>query len=225
VAAGTVLSLHRWPVKSMAGEDHAELRLDRRGIDGDRLRALLDVHKGAPRQVTVRQIPRLLLWSARHDGTITCPRGRSFAWGTPELAAALEEDLGRPLEMVADERLMQDLGDSVLVTTRATHAAVEEALGTRLDLRRWRTNIHADLDAPAYAEEGWQGRTLRVGEATFEVLHPCERCVIPTRDPETAAKLPELLRWLTRHRGGLFGINARATGPATIRVGDPVEVL
>jgi len=34
-----------------------------------------------------------------------------------------------------------------------------------------------------------------------------------------------LLRWLTRERGGLFGINARSLGPARIVVGDAVELL
>ena len=85
--------------------------------------------------------------------------------------------------MVADESLMRTCRHSVLVTTRATHEAVERALGRPLDLRRWRTNMHVELDADAFAEERWEGRTLRVGEATFKLLHPCERCVIPTRDP------------------------------------------
>lgn len=224
MATGTVLSLHRWPVKSMGGEDHAELRLDERGIDGDRRLALWDVHKGAPRRLTIRQAPRMVLWHGRHDDTVLAPDGRAFEWNTPELHAALEADLGRTVTFVADERLQQDLPQSVLVTTRATHEAVERALGRSLDLRRWRTNVHVELDAAAYEEERWEGRTLTIGEAEFRLLHPCERCVIPTRDPDSAVKDPEVLRFLTRERAGLFGMNARPLGPATIRVGDPVSL-
>jgi MOSC domain-containing protein YiiM len=33
------------------------------------------------------------------------------------------------------------------------------------------------------------------------------------------------LRWLTGERSGLFGINARATAPGRVAVGDPVELL
>jgi uncharacterized protein YcbX len=120
---------------------------------------------------------------------------------------------------------MQDMNHSLLVTTQATLDAVGEALGTALDLRRFRTNVHVMLDdAPAYAEEDWEGRELTIGEATFRLLHPCERCVIPTRDPDTTDKYAELLRWLTREHGGLFGMNARPLHPARIVLGDPVSV-
>jgi uncharacterized protein YcbX len=48
--------------------------------------------------------------------------------------------------------------------------------------------------------------------------------VIPTRDPETATKQAEILRWLTRERRGLFGMNARPLQRARIALGDPVSV-
>src|SRR4029077_9412197 len=130
-------------------------------------------------------------------------------WDDPRLAEALAADLGRAVALRRDLRLMQDLGDSILITTQATLDAASGTLGRALDLRRFRTNIHVMLDAEAYAEERWEGRRLRVGDAVLELLHPCERCVIPARDPETTEKDAELLRWLTRAHGGLFGINAR----------------
>jgi len=236
LASGSVTELHRWPVKSMAGQPVDALRLDERGAAGDRAHALFDEFKGAPRRLTVRQVPRMLLWHAGYDGAdvspddvpfpeLTAPDGRTYDWRDPELPSALAADLGRPVSLRRDLGLMQDLGHSVLVTTQTTLDAVGEALGTELDLRRFRTNVHVVLDdAPAYAEEDWEGRELTVGQATFRLLHPCERCVIPTRDPDTAQKFPELLRWLTRERRMLFGMNARPLHAATIAVGDPVSV-
>jgi uncharacterized protein YcbX len=238
LASGRVTELHRWPVKSMAGQPVDVLHLDERGAAGDRAHALFDgrdpTHP-APRRLTARQSPRMLLWRAAYDGdidptavpqpTLTGPDGRTFAWDDPELPAALEEDLARPVALRRDEGLMQDLGHTLLVTTQATLDAVGEQLGGPLDLRRFRTNAHVVLDdAPAYAEEGWEGRELTIGDAVFGILHPCERCVIPTRDPDSAEKWAELLRWLTRERRGLFGINVRPLGPARIAVGDPVSV-
>ena len=239
MAAGTVVSLHRWPVKSLAGEDAAALRLDPRGVAGDRAHALYDVHRGVPRRLTVRQAPGMLRWSAAYDGLrgdalapgsvpvprLTAPDGTDFAWDDPALPSALADDLGRAVTLRRDLALMQDLGDSVLITTSATLDAVSAALGRPLDLRRFRTNIHVALDAEAYAEERWEGRRLRVGDAELQLLHPCERCVIPTRDPDSTAKDPEIMRWLTRERGGLFGINARARGECRVAVGDQVELL
>ena len=124
----------------------------------------------------------------------------------------------------SDPAGQQDLPDSLLVTVQATLDAVAGELDTALDLRRFRTNVHVELDAEAFAEEGWEGRGLRVGEAELELLHPCERCAIPTRDPDTQEKWAPLLRHLFDRHSGRFGINARALGPASIRSGSRVTL-
>ena len=118
----------------------------------------------------------------------------------------------------------QDLQASVLVTTEASRRAVADALGRAVELRRFRTNLHLDLDAPAFAEERWEGGRLRVGEVTLDLGNPCIRCVIPTRHPDDLSRWPELLRWLHRRRGALFGVNARVVTAGRVRVGDRVTV-
>jgi len=239
MAAGTVLSLHRWPVKSLAGEDADALRVDGRGAGGDRAQALIAVFGGAKQRLTVRQVPRMLGWRAGYPQApgaeldpdapplplVTAPDGREFAWDDPALPGALRDDLGRPVELCRDLALMPDLHDSLLVTVEASRVALEAELGRPVDVRRFRPNLHLRLDAPAFAEQVWEGRRLRVGDAELELLHPCERCVIPTRDPATYEKWPELLRHLARAHETLFGINARAVAPATVRAGDAVELL
>jgi uncharacterized protein YcbX len=239
VPAGSVVSLHRWPVKSLAGEDAQALNVDPRGAAGDRAHALYDTHRGVPRRLTARQAPGMLRWRAAYDGragdalapgdvplpVLTAPDGTRWRWDDQQLPAALADDLGRAVTLRRDLSLMQDLGDTLLVTVGATLDAVAAQLDRPLDLRRFRTNIHVELDAEAFAEEGWQGRRLRVGATELQLLHPCERCVIPTRDPDTTAKDAQILRWLSRERAGLFGINARAGGDARIAVGDQVELL
>ena len=216
MTTGTVTSLHRWPVKSMGGEQVAALNVDRRGAAGDRAHAVFDEFKGAPRRLTAREAPRMLAWHAGYGDLDPAPG---------ELPAVLGADLGRRVELRADAALMPDLPDSLLVITRASHEAVRAAVGGDLDVRRFRTNLLVDLDAEPYAEEGWSGRTLRVGDVELELLHPCERCVIPTRDPDTQVKNPEVLRWLHREHQGLFGINARARTAGRIALGDPVSLL
>ncbi|MEJ7787515.1 MAG: MOSC N-terminal beta barrel domain-containing protein [Solirubrobacteraceae bacterium] len=235
LTAGTVLSLHRWPVKSMGGEPVTTFALDRDGVAGDRAHVVYDVHRGAPRRLTARQAPRLLAWQAGYgtwDGgvgamppaTLAAPDGTVCRWDDADLPARLSDDLGRAVTLRVNPHGQPDLRESVLVTTRATHGAIERELGRSLDQRRWRTNVHVALDAPAFAEETWEGRTLTIGEASFALLHPCERCVTPARDPDTQEKSADLLRHLFRAHAGLFGMNARAHGPARIRVGDAVAV-
>jgi MOSC domain-containing protein len=238
VATGTVVSLNRWPVKSFAGEAAADLRLDGRGVAGDRTHAIVDHSRGTPRLLTAREAPRLLGWRAAYAGLpgdavgpeapplphLVDPAGRAWRWDDPELTGALADDLGRPVSLSRDLAGQQDLERSVLVTCDATHRALESELGEPVDVRRFRTNVHLALDAPAWAEHDWTGLELRIGEARLELLHPCERCVIPTRDPDTWKKWPDLLRRLARDHDTLFGINARPLHAARIAVGDPVVV-
>jgi uncharacterized protein len=236
VKQGRLVGLARWPVKSLGGEVLAAARLDWRGVGGDRAYALLDRREGREgRWVTVRQAPRLLAWSAAYPGapddrldpagppppTLRGPDGATWGWDDPGLEQALAADLGLAVGRHRDLGGQQDLRSSVLVTTEASRRAVEAALGRPLDLRRFRPNLHLDLDAPAFAEERWEGGRLQVGQVTLELLHPCARCVIPTRDPDGPGRWPELLRWLHRRRDGLFGINARVVAGGTVRVGDP----
>lgn len=231
---GRVISLHRWPVKSFGGEEVAGLEIDSHGAAGDRAHALFDEFRGQPRRLTIRQAPRMVLWHGAYGDApvalddpprpvVVSPAGERFAWDEPALPAALAADLGRPVTLRRDPGLMQDLPASLLLTFGASHRAVEQALGP-LDPRRWRTNIHVEADAAPFAEVGWEGRELEVGEARFELLHPCVRCVIPTRDPVTAEKRPDILRHLNEEHAGLFGINARPLGPARIAVGDAVTL-
>jgi uncharacterized protein YcbX len=245
MATGTVDALYRWPVKSMAGERAQALRLDAYGAAGDREHAVFDLgsrpptpEPPQPRRATARETPRLLAWAASYDGAaddglvrggpgprITAPGGATYAWDDPELPAALAVDLDRAVTLVRLPGGQQDRPATLLVTVEGSRRAAEEALGEPLDLRRFRPNLHLALEAEPYAEEGWVGRRLRVGEAELDVLEGCVRCVVPTRDPDTQVKWPGLLRWLDAERATTFGIIVRARGPAVVRPGDPVELL
>ncbi len=232
------MQLHRWPVKSLAGEPARALRVDGRGVAGDRTHALFDLHKGRPRRLTARQCPRMLLWSAAYpdapdelaqpenppEPVLTAPDGRRWEWSDSDLAPLLGQDLDRGVTLHRDPAGQQDLERSVLVTTEASLSAVAAEVGRVLDLRRFRPNVHVRLDAPPFAEEGWAGGRLWIGDCELELLHPCERCVIPTRDPDTGERWAILLRWLFAQRAGLFGINARPVGPGVLRRGDPARV-
>jgi uncharacterized protein len=235
---GTVAGLWRWPVKSMAGERVDVLRVDGRGAGGDRTHAVLYEHKGARKPLTARESPRLLAWQAAYgvDGaldperpplaTLTAPDGRRYRWDDPGLAAALETDLGRPVWLERDVAGIQDLPNTLLVTTQTSLDALGAELGQSIDLRRFRTNVHLDIGVPDWAELGWEGRELAFeGGVRLRLLHPCERCAIPTRDPDTQVKWPVLLKHLTAAHDMYFGINARVLAGGGIAAGENVELL
>jgi uncharacterized protein YcbX len=236
MTAGRVASLQRWPVKSMAGERLDALSLDRWGATGDRTHAVFDVFKGAPRRVNAEVLPRLLAWAAAYPSVavareappqpvVTAPDGTARTWEDPELAAALAADLGRPVTLEREPRGQQDRPATVHVTVEASLRALAATLGAPVDVLRFRSNIHLDLDAEPYAEVRWLGRRLRIGDAELEVVEACERCSIPTRDPRTQEKWPQLLRLLAAERATTFGLIARPLGQAIVRRGDAAELL
>lgn len=224
MARGTVLSLHRFPVKSMAGESLEALEVGEHGAEGDRRHA---VWLRGGRKLTARVAPRMLAWHASLNGelVVTAPDGRRFAWGS-ELEAAVGEHLGKDVALVEDPHGLHDVQGTMLVTVEASRRRLEEELGLPLDVRRFRTNVHVDLgDVEPFAEAGWAGRRLRVGEAELAIDHACDRCAITTRDPDTLESAPDVLRVINERHDTFFGIRAVPLGAATIRAGDPVELL
>lgn len=215
-----------WPVKSMGGGTaRAQVLAGPDGLAGDREHGVSDGHGSGP--VSARTLPGLLRWAAapgEHEPLVTAPDGRQRTWSDPELAGALSADLGRTLVPVSPAGGCHDLPRSVLVTTTATHAAVEQAFGARLEHQRWRTNVLLD-GVPAFDEHGWEGARLRLGEVVLRLLHPCQRCTVPTYAPGGLAREPALLRHLAAGpHAGPFGINARVETPGLLRVGDPVDL-
>lgn len=172
---GRVAAVFRWPAKGFGGESPEAVALAAHGVEGDRVHVLMSRGK----RVTGLGTPRLLGWRASAAG-VRSPDGRAWGWQDPGLPAALEEDLGRPIALTAHPRGRPDVPGTVLVTVEASRAAMERALGAPLDIRRFRPNLHLALAAPAWDEEGWVGRRLRVGEAELEVDHLCERCAVTT---------------------------------------------
>lgn len=123
----------------------------------------------------------------------------------------------------------------VLLATTASLAAVnaeiERAGGASVSMRRFRPNVVVECDE-AWAEDCW--RTLRVGGVEFELVKPCDRCVVTTRDQisgesmgrEPIASLARLRRSADpRINGVLFGWNMVPRTLGTIAVGDRVEVV
>ena len=239
--AGTVQRLWRWPVKSMAGEELRALSLGPRGVGGDRSHAVLHEHKGAWRPLTAREAPRLLAWRAAYPfnldagldpanpphALVTEPDGvRTWRWGDPRLRAALERELGRPVRLERDVKGIPDVPGTVLVTVAGSLAALSAELGTDVDARRFRTNLQLELDAEPWAELAWAGADIELeGGVRLRIDHACERCAIPTRDPDTQEKWPQLLRHLTAEHGQDFGLLARVRVPGRVYAGESVRIV
>jgi uncharacterized protein YcbX len=223
MARGTVVSLHRYPVKSMAGETADALAIDQHGVEGDRRYAVW--FRGG-RRLTARAAPKMLAWRATLNGdmpSVTGPDGRRFGWDG-ELEAAVAANLGKDVALVQDPDGLQDVPGTLLVTVEASRRRLEEELGMELDVRRFRPNVHLDLDAEPFAESAWEDRRIRIGDAELVVDHPCDRCAITIHDPDTLERAPDVLRLINDRHDTFFGFRATPVAPARLAVGDAVEV-
>lgn len=95
-------------------------------------------------------------------------------------------------------------------------------------MARFRPNL-VIAGAEPFAEDHW--RHICIGEVTFSLMKPCDRCAFTMVDPETGRKATdqEPMRTLATFRkspeGVLFGQYAVAENPGTLKVGMPVEIL
>jgi len=221
IASGSLAALARWPVKSLGGEWLDRAQLTRGGVEGDRRYTVIDLQSGGT--LSAAEHPQLLTWTAG-GSTIRDAEGRRWAFGDAATCRALSAELERTVTLRRHPDGQHYHPGTVLVTVEGSRLEVERELGELIDLRRFRPNLHLQLDCEPFAELGWTGNTLRVGDATLEFLHPCDRCVIAARDPDTGQKRPELLRLLNRRHDLLFGIFAVVREAAAIEVGDAARV-
>lgn len=104
---GRVLSIHRYPVKSMCGEELGRSEVTAEGLLGDRAFALRDEAAGEIRGG--KRLPRLMLCSARYrqeptstsrpHASIAFPDGSSTSTDDPEVSRRLSDWLGREVTL------------------------------------------------------------------------------------------------------------------------------
>lgn len=120
----------------------------------------------------------------------------------------------------------------MLVTTQASIQQVCEWGHIEPDVRRFRPNIVLD-GVEAFAEDGW--KKLQIGNLTLEILDPCVRCILTTKQPDTGETHSEkqpIKALLENHVNDaghpIFGVNATLLGSASnsiISIGDEVTLI
>lgn len=249
--SGQVVSVGCTPVKGLRHLTRPAMDLDEQGPVGDRVFCLVDVERRTVlRTVTHRS---LLAVTATWDGRsleLRTPAGEAVSgapaltgepitcdyWGrsvTHQLtdgphSALLSSYLGKDVRLAVSPRGGVVYGAPVSVLTTASLRDLGERTG-RTDLldttSRFRMTMVLDADEEPYAEDGWAGRDLRVGDAVIRVQGPVGRCGVIDLDPATGAKDGSLLKALSRYRPATdgepwFGIDAHVVVPGAIRPGD-----
>ncbi|CAN5243387.1 MOSC domain-containing protein [soil metagenome] len=141
------------------------------------------------------------------------------------LAALLDGQIKGPLRVVegpGDYRFMDSRSGYVSIVNLASVRDLEAKLGRPVDPLRFRANLYVE-GWPAWVENDWTGRAMRVGEARAEVLKPIVRCAATHVDPVTAERDIELVKALFDHYGHMFcGIYLKVEEGGAVAEGDEV---
>ena len=245
-------SLYRYPVKGLTPERLAHVTLTKGGtVPFDRAYA---IENGSGRfdEMHPRYLPkvnflmlmrdeRLAALNARFDDatqTLTIERvGKQVARGqldTPTGRHLIEQFLagymqgalrGAPKIVHAEGHSFSDVSAKCLhIINLASVRELERIAGKTLNPLRFRANVHLE-GVPAWAELGWVGKSLGLGETTLKVFDRTRRCEATNVDPTSAARdsaIPALLQRTWGHSD--FGVYAKVVTGGTLDPGDAMSV-
>lgn len=162
--------------------------------------------------------------AADFAGSISDEHGRQAfaAW----LSQLLGDDAAGPLRLIygAGHRFLDHPQGHVSVLNLASTRDLAARLGRPVDPLRFRANIHVE-DWPAWAENHWTDRDLRLGDATARVFKPITRCAAPDVDPPTAMRDIAVTAELHRLYGHMLcGVYVQITKGGLVREGDAARI-
>jgi uncharacterized protein len=255
MSAIVVTRLLTTPVKGMRIREVDSIDLSRTGARGDRAFYVID-DRG--RMVNGKVVRNLQVVVADYDPdslelTLTFPDGSRaegrVTYGDPVptqffgLHDALPEVIGpwaqtiseffeRPLRLVASPTAVDRgvAGTTSIVSRGSLRRLAEQAEQQEVDARRFRMLLEIDGVQP-HEEDGWVGSEVRIGPALLRMRGHVGRCLITSRDPETAAVDLPTLELLTDYRRDVtsteplpFGIYGEVLEGGTVQIGDAVTV-
>ena len=228
---GSVASVFRYPVKSMAAEALQSADVGWQGISGDRRWAFV---RGGMEQsgfpwLTIREQPLMAQYRPRFadpglpDSSttlVTTPSGIDYDVADPALA----DELGFDSRVIRQSRGIFDAFPLSAIST-ATIDSIASSVGETLDPRRFRPNVIIEFAArEPFAEDGLVGREIRFGSVTVRFDKRDKRCVAINVDPVTSGKNPAVLRAVAQERQACLGVYATIVRTGSISVGDPVAL-
>ena len=232
-----VCALHRYPVKSMAGEALNEIELGWHGFEGDRRFAFVRTNEmvGFP-WLTASRVPELLLYKphyanddiAKGSVQVQTPEGLEIELSDARLAEHISHLYGSDVHPM---RLDSGIFDqaSLSLISQETIAAVSDETSRNLEIARFRPNIVVELlDGQPFAEDTWVGRRLKFGTSldapAMRVTERDIRCVMVNFDPTTLEKDARVLKTIAQQHETCLGIYGSTERKGRIRVGDIISL-
>lgn len=242
-----------FPIKSLDAFEPERAEITPAGpIAGDRRYAMVDSegeYINGKRTAAVHRLrasydgpDRVVLSTPEND-----PRESSLEDDRDPLTDRLSDHFGDPVELIRDEVGMPDdteiPGPTVISTATIAAVASWFGLGPENVRRRFRANLEVE-GVPTF----WEDRLFSdhghvidfsVGDVRLAGVNPCQRCVVPSRDPDTGETFENFReRFIEKREETLpewtdsdrfdhpfrLMVNTRVGEAGEIGVGDPIEI-
>ena len=250
---GSIAALYRHPIKGFTPQKVAHARLTTgEAFPGDRLFAVEDGPSGfdpadpgfIPKQRLTVLATMAAVAAARTHYDEASGRLTAEAPGLPAFDDSLAEEAGRtafatwlgrllgeeasgPLRVVTGggHRFLDHPLGHVSIINLASVRDLGERMGRVVDPLRFRGNLYVE-GWPAWAENDWTGRELKLGSARAEVFNPITRCAAPDVDPISAERDMNVTAALHAHYGHLLcGIYVRIVADGEVAEGATASLL
>ncbi len=233
---GEVVSLHRYPVKSMAGQRLEFADVGWHGIEGDRRLALHRVaDRGGFPWLTASKLPALVTFAPHGSSEagspglpthVRTPEGAELTLFGNELAEEISRRHGSRVEVMHLNRGIFDEACLSLITV-ATIEEISAQAGVPADARRFRPNIViTTLKNLPFEEDAWVGGTLTFGAdqsgPVVSISNWDERCSMVNFDPDSATANPAVLKAIVAARGNKAGVYGNVTRRGRVTPGQPI---
>ncbi|MGI8617241.1 MAG: MOSC domain-containing protein [Actinomycetota bacterium] len=246
----TVVRFNVTPVKSTALHHPDAVDLQREGAVGDR--RFLFARPAGTRLRGISKAPLMPIvstWSMTDERlTMRFPDGSSVEGSALPVGERLDIKLfdrtvpARAIDPVFTEAVRRVVVDETLSVFRVdepefaggVHRASIISLASvvdvgsrggdaRLDPRRFRMLVELD-GVEAFAEDGWLGRRLHVGDAVVHLRQRIHRCMMTNLAPDTGENDFDTMKVLAQHRKVgtelLVGVYGDVEQPGRIEIGD-----
>lgn len=231
-AAGVIRELWRYPVKSMSGERCDSLRLEARGVQGDRQFAVTtsDGKPGSGKNTRrFRKVDGLLDFTASRSGPslrIRSPSGEALDGDDADVHLALSEALGQPVTLRREGAASHLDAAPVHLITSASLRWLESALpDAGISARRFRPNLVIDWPGDRPVEAAWAGMRISIGnQVKLAVSAATERCGMVALGQGDLPRDARVLRHIVQRAESHFGAYAQVVVPGVVRLDDPVVI-
>lgn len=230
---GIINELWRYPFKSMGGQRLESCMVTSKGVVGDRGWAVRDSETG--KLGSGKRMPALLMCNARYlseptEGAvghveISFPDGSTVRTDQEDASERLSSYVGKPVTLESSNgEHFDDL--QLSMQTSASMKELEKLLvGSEIHHKRFRHNfaIQTPNGIEGYAEMGWVGNRIKVGEVCMEIVKPIPRCPMVSAAQPGLDGDQRILKTILSEVDRCVGVYATTEMSGVIRVGDCVE--